>query len=156
MTFVQANVSNDPAAPLSVSPLGAESFFAYRDGVLAQGVTTVLYETTKPAVIEVLEVACSAANAGQLRLWRRKPDNTYERLDFQRSNASGPLPLVPSELNVHGCAILDIVTYNASTSSYKYVLNRPLAFPTGFRVTLQNVASTDQSVGGTILGRLLK
>lgn len=155
--WTQAKVVNTPDNPLPVSPLGVDSFFATRTGILAVGSgETTLIQVLYPSVIEVLEVSGNAANAPRVRIQRRKPDGSFENMTFPAANGAAAMGMTPSIVNSDGCAIFDITAYDAASSKYKMVLNRPLAFPNGFMITLSNQAASDQNVAATVYGRVLK
>lgn len=152
--WTQAKVVNTPDNPLPVSPLGVDSFFATRTGILATGSgETTLIQMLYPSVVEILEVATSAANAGRIRILARKPNGGLENLTMMNGSGSAALSMVPSQINEHGSALFDITAYDAASSTFKFVLNRPLAFPNGFTITLSNQSSVDANVGASVYGR---
>lgn len=155
--WTQAKVVNTPDNPLPVSPLGAESFYAIRSGILTPGgAETTLIQVLYPSVIEVLEIAGSLANAPRVRIQARQPNGSYVNMGFLNASGSGFLSLVPSQINRDGCAIFDMVSYDPAASKFKFVLNRPLALPNGFMVTVSNQASVDTNVGAAIYGRRIQ
>ena len=158
MIFGEVNVTNQPDNPASINPLGMAPFTASRSGILvASAGQETLYQVTSPVVIETLEVTGEKPNAPQLRIFAWSVTGTWEPVTLQLlADGSGLTGIVPGQINTHGSSVFENIVYDQSENRYKYGLMRPLAFPRGVRLTLDNASTTDQNVGAYVYGRVMK
>ena len=158
MAFVDATINNQNNAPIPANPLGAESFMASRSGAMAgSSGDEIVYETTRPAVLEIFEVGSNTPSAPRARVYALTKTGGWELVPLVvKADGSALDGITPYTVRLHKPGAFDLVVDDSSTASYKFVLTRPLAFPLGLRIAVGNVTTTEKNIAVAVYGRLLK
>lgn len=122
---------------------GLETIIYTRSGSLAISTTATILSLPTAAVLEALEFSTNIKDQVRIIISNRRASGTFEYIGSTNVDGGGTIAhILPSLVNLGGSAILTETKYDDTTKFFKMRLSRPITFPSGLKVEVQNISAT--------------
>lgn len=150
MSFGISYIINDQLRTVNI---GKKSLAKRRSGALKGQSTEMVLDTTKPFILDFIEFATDSPSCQLDIVYKGQGTEPERTIGLVRVDGLGFEGLRPSSVTANGSGPFEIVEHNVTTNRYKYKLDRPLEFPEGCFIRIQNWLTTDQNVAVRLYGR---